>query len=612
MKSVFFVFLMFFDASFLNAQQRHQFSLGNEEFLMDGKPFQFIAGELHPARIPRPYWKHRIQMAKAMGCNSISMYVFWNYYETQEGLFDFKTANRDIASFIRLCQQEGMWVLFRPGPYVCGEWDFGGLPPYLLKHSDIKIRCTDKRYMDAVERYIKKMAGEVAPLQSSNGGPVIMLQLENEYGSYGNDRLYLSELRKLWQDNGINIPFYTADGPAMHHLEAGCLDGCAIGLDPGTNDEDFALAMQYNPHVPSFCSELYPGWLTHWGEQWQKPDTTNLLRDVKYLLEQKKSFSFYVLHGGTNFGFNAGANAFSATQYLPDVTSYDYNAPIDEQGNPTYKYFALRKLIGSYVNYSLPDIPAPVRAIEIAPFNLVPFTSVFNNLPTPIVTVQPQPMENFNQYEGFILYRTKLIGPHGGKLLITEPHDYVLVFLNGVFVDTIYRDGGRWSIDIPEATSKNAVLDILVEGMGRINFAQYMIDRKGITDRVTLNGITLMNWETFLLPMSVEYVSNLVQLRGQKSFTPCRSYNENVKGEGIFFATEFELEEVADTFLDMCNFKKGMVWVNGNNLGRYWNRGPQQRLYCPATFLNEGKNTIVVFDLHQQQATTICGKKTLE
>lgn len=605
-------FLVLFSVLFsltISAQPKHQFTFSKDEFLLDGKPFQIIGGELHPSRIPQQYWKHRIQMAKAMGCNTISMYVFWNYHETGEGVFDFKTGNRDIAAFIRLCQQEKMWVLFRPGPYVCGEWDFGGLPPYLLKYPDIKIRCMDKRYMEAVARYVKNISLEIAPLQCTNGGPVLMLQLENEYGSYGNDKEYLYELKKLWQDNAINIPFYTADGPAAHHLEAGTLEGCAIGLDPGANDANFEAAQKHNPNVPSFCSELYPGWLTHWGEKWQKPDTTNLLKDVRYLLEHKKSFSFYVLHGGTNFGFTAGANAFSPTQYQPDVTSYDYNAPIDEQGNPTYKYHALRKLIARYVNYKLPDVPAPIPAIEINPFKLLPYTSLWDNLPEPINTVQPRPMENFGQNSGCILYRTKLFGPKSGTLTITEPRDYALIFLNGVYVDSVYRDGGRWSIDLPKVDSKEIVLDILVEAMGRINFAQYMIDRKGITDRVTLNGITLMNWETFLLPMQVNYISDL---KPKNEFKPAMSFNENKKGEGVFFKTEFDMDKPADTFLDISNFKKGIVWVNGNNLGRYWNRGPQKSLYCPANFLKEGKNTIVVFDLHQQQAAEVSGKKTLE
>jgi beta-galactosidase len=383
-------------------------------------------------------------------------------------------------------------------------------------------------------------------------------------------------------------------------LQSGSLDSCAIGLDPGVNDGDFDQAKKQNPNVPSFCSELYPGWLTHWGEAWQRPDTAGLLKDVTYLLQHKKSFNFYVLHGGTNFGFNAGANAFNPTQYQPDVTSYDYDAPIDEQGNPTYKYYALRNLIAKYTDYKIPDVPQAIPSINIAEFTLQPFTSLWNELPKPITTVQPQPMENFDQKSGFILYRTKLIGPKSGKLIITEPHDYALIFLDGKFIDTIYRDGGNWTIDLPATTAKEPVLDILVEGMGRINFAQYLIDRKGITDRVTLNGITLTNWQTFTMPMDEKFIAALQP----------KTMDEN-KSE-LFFKGSFELNELGDTYLDMHNFKKGVVWVNGHNLGRYWNKGPQFRLYCPATWLLKGKNEVMIFDLHQQEVTTGYGAKTLE
>jgi beta-galactosidase len=583
------------------SQNAHTFSFSKNDFLLDGKPFQFISGELHPARIPKQYWKHRIQMAKAMGCNTIAVYVFWNYHETSPGVFDFETENRNIAEFIRICKAEGMWVLLRPGPYVCGEWDFGGLPSYLLKIPDIKVRCMDARYMSAVKRYINRLSKEIVPQQCTNGGPIIMFQIENEYGSYSNDKNYLKALKNFWRENNINVPFYTSDGAAKYLLESGSLDSCAIGLDPGpgVNDNDFLQAEKQNPNVPSFCSELYPGWLTHWGEQWQKPDTTNLLRDVRWLLAHKKSFNLYVIHGGTNFGFTAGANAFTPTQYQPDVTSYDYDAPINEQGNPTYKYFALRNLIAQNVSYKLPEVPAPIPSMEIPAVMLQPFTGIFEHLPKPTTTVQPEPMENFNQQSGFILYRTKLVGPKSGTLIITEPHDYALIFLDGKFVDTIYRDGGKWNIELPPSNNKEPVLDILVEAMGRINFAQYLIDRKGITNRVTLNGITLTNWETYSLPLT-------------SPPTPLQRRGELETGAPKFFKGDFELTEIADTYIDMSNYKKGVVWVNGNNLGRYWNRGPQFHLYCPATFFKKGKNEIIVFDLHQQNAAEIKGVRGTE
>lgn len=580
--------------------QIHKFALGKEDFLLDGKPFQIISGEMHPARIPHEYWRHRIQMAKAMGCNTIAVYVFWNYHETTQGFFDFTTGNHNIAEFIRICKEEGMWVMLRPGPYVCAEWDFGGLPPYLLKIPDIKVRCSDTRYMSAVTRYVTRLSKEIKPLLCTNGGPVIMVQVENEYGSYANDKNYLEALRKLWIQNGINVPFYTADGPTPFMLEAGNIDGAAIGLDSGSSDADFDQAKKRNPNVPSFSSETYPGWLTHWGEKWARTDTASILKEVKYLLDHKKSFNLYVIHGGTNFGFTAGANAFNATQYQPDLTSYDYDAPINEQGSATPKYFALRRLIQQYISYKIPDVPKPVKTIEIPSINLTAFSTIWNELPAPVLVPQPKPFEAFNQNQGLMLYRTKLIGHKSGNLTITEPHDYALIFLDGKFIDTIYRDGGKWTVKLPTTESKEPVLDILMEGMGHINFAQYMIDRKGITDRVTLNGMTLMNWQVYPLSMGEKFILSL------KSKKP-----EEFKN-GIFFKGQFNLTETGDTYIDMSNYSKGIVYVNGHNLGRYWNAGPQKRLYCPASWLKKESNKIVVFDLLQAQPATVSGKTTLD
>ena len=599
-KKVIFISLLLFSLCG-TAQTKHNFALSKSGFLLDGKPFQIISGEMHPARIPKAYWEHRIQMAKAMGCNTIAAYIFWNYHEQKEGIFHFTTENRNIADFIKICQQEGMWVLLRPGPYVCAEWDFGGLPPYLLKYPDIKVRCMDPRYMAATERYIAELAKQVNPLQFVNGGPILMVQVENEYGSYGNDKNYLEALRTAWLKNGTTVPFYTADGPTAFMLEAGHIKGTAIGLDSGGSDADFAQASKSDPNVPAFSSETYPGWLTHWGEKWQRPDTNDLKKEVEYLLQHKRSVNFYVIHGGTNFGFTAGANAFSPTQYQPDITSYDYDAPINEQGQPTAKYFTLRNLITKYVSYKIPDVPKEILAIEIPAIDMKYMTTIWNRLPSPILSVQPKPMEDYDQNQGLILYRTKLIGHKSGKLKIWEPHDYALVFLNGKFIDTVYRDGGNWTVDLPKTDMENPTLDILVEGMGHINFAQFMIDRKGITDRVTLNGMTLMNWEIFPLPMDAAFVTKAAQAdRGMD--------NRN----GMFFKGNFSLPETGDTYFDLSNYSKGMVYVNGHNLGRHWNTGPQQRLYCPAGWLKKGNNEIIVFDLLQTEAKPILAFKNLE
>ncbi len=597
MKYILVVFVMLVTGAGY-AQGRHRFALGQHAFLLDGKPFQIISGEMHPARIPREYWLHRIRMAKAMGCNTIAAYVFWNYQEVAPGQWDFHSGNHDIAAFIRLCQAEGMWVLLRPGPYVCAEWDWGGLPTWLLKIPDIRVRCMDPRYMAAVRKYIARLSMEVVSLQCDHGGPILMVQVENEYGSYGNDRNYVAEVHRLWQVNGVTVPFYTADGPTPFMLEAGSLDSCAIGLDSGSGDADFDQATRRNPNVPAFSSETYPGWLTHWKEKWQHPDTADIMNELRYLLSHHRSFNLYVVHGGTNFGFTAGANAFSPTQYQPDVTSYDYDAPINEQGRPTAKYFALRNLIASYTDHPLPPVPAPVPVMEIPPVKLQPVASLWESLPKPVHTVMPMSMEALGQTGGLILYRTKLIGHKSGSLTITEPHDFALVFLNGRLIDTVYRDGGHWTVKLPETGVREPVLEILVESMGHINFAQYMIDRKGITDRVTLDGMTLMNWETF----------SLLQNGWTEQMTP----KVDRARPGYFFRGKFLLDSVADTYLDLSSFRKGIVWVNGHNLGRYWNVGPQQRLYCPASWLKKGENAVQVLDLLKTDAGSISGAKTLE
>jgi len=577
-------------------QARHAFTLGKDDFLLDGKPFQMLAGEMHPARIPAEYWRHRIQMAKAMGLNTIAAYLFWNYHETAEGTFDFATGNRDVATFIRIAQEEGMWVLLRPGPYVCAEWDFGGIPPYLLADPELKVRCLNPRYMTAVERYISRLAAVVKPMLVANGGPIVMVQIENEYGSYGNDRSYMARLRELWVKNGVPGPFYTADGPTTYMLEAGSLPGAAVGLDSGSTEKHWDLARSIVPGVPVFSSETYPGWLTHWGEQWARPKTDDLVKEVTFLLTAKKSFNFYVIHGGTNFAFTAGANS-GGKGYEPDLTSYDYDAPINEQGRPTPKYTALRDLIGTYraTDDPLPAVPSPIPAVALPEFPMTAHASIWNHLPAPVASVQPRPFEMYGQNQGLVLYRTSLVGRKSGKLTITDLHDYATVFVDGTFIGTLDRRLGEKSIDIPRSDAAMPVLDILVEGMGHINFAQELIDRKGITDRVTLQGMTLMNWKVYLLPLREAWVASL----------PADKDPGN--RPGMFFTGSFTLDTPADTFIDMTGYRKGVVWVNRHNLGRYWDIGPQKRLYCPAPWLRAGRNQVVVLDLHLTDAAPLRG-----
>ena len=585
----------------LRAQtQTHSFKFEGAQFLLNGKPFQFMAGELHFQRIPREYWRDRLLKARAMGLNTIATYVFWNALEPEPGQWNFAGMN-DVAGFIKLAQEVGLHVILRPGPYACAEWDFGGLPVWLLRAPDIKIRCMDPRYIAACDSYIKKMAEQVGNLLVNRGGPILMVQLENEYGSYGNDRAYMQALKRMWEAAGVPGPFCTADGATPAMLEAGSVPGAAIGLDPGTSDKDYAEALKLKRNVPIFCAELYPGWLTHWGEKWASTKTESVLPEIQWLLDNKKSFSLYMFHGGTNFGFTAGAN-FS-DKYQPDVTSYDYDAPLNEIGAPTPKYMAIRDLLAKYQpdGAKLPDLPAPLPAIEITAIAFTQSAGVFDNLPVPVPSVQPKPMEAFNQNTGFILYRTKLVGHHSGRLRLTELRDFATIYVDAKFVGTLDRSKSESQIEIPASDPPAQMLDILVEGMGRINFSQHMLDRKGITDRVTLNGMTLMNWDVFKLPMDARSL-------GALKFTA----GDAVEQPGAFFRGAFDLADTGDTYLDMSAWKKGVVWINGRNLGRYWSIGPQQRLFCPAPYLKKGRNEIVVLELLEKRAAPVRGVKTLE
>jgi hypothetical protein len=377
-------------------------------------------------------------------------------------------------------------------------------------------------------------------------------------------------------------------------LEAGSYPGCAVGLDSGLSPNDYAVAAKMNPGVPAFSSETYPGWLTHWGEQWARTDTDSIVGQVRWLLDNHKSFNLYMVHGGTNFGFTAGANN-GGHGYEPDLTSYDYDAPVTEQGRATPKYSALRELIGkSRPDVQVPPIPDPIPAADVPPVAMTRLGSLLDKLPKPVSMAQPKPFEELGQTDGCILYRTRLIGHKSGRLSVKDVHDWALVFEDGKLVGTLDRRGGVTSIDLPEPATATPTLDILVEGMGRINFSEAIIDRKGITDRVVLDGMTLMGWEAFQFPLDVAWIEGI------------KPSSEPVKPASIFQGS-FDLTTPADTYLDLSGYQKGYVWVNGHNLGRYWKIGPQQRLYCPAPWLKKGRNEIRVLDFLTTEPVSIAG-----
>ncbi|WP_249173552.1 beta-galactosidase [Burkholderia dolosa] len=601
-----------------NDGRHHELTFGDDgvTFLLDGAPFQIRSGEMHPARIPREYWRHRIQMAKAMGMNTIAVYVMWNFHETAEGKFDFDTDRRDVDAFIRLCQDEGMWVLLRPGPYICGEWDLGGIPARLLAHDDIQLRVgshCDPRFMAAARAYIAELAPRVRPLMSASGGPVLMLQIENEYASYGNDVAYLEEIRQAWIDSGIAGPFFTDDGVKQLQENRTALDGCAIGLS-GPKAHDIAKIRDLFPGSTVMGGELYPGFFTHWGDQKFQGTDADISRELADFMKYGLSFSIYVIHGGTSFGFTAGANLDQETaEYQPDITSYDYYAPIDEQGRATENFIRYRELIQAHLRDPLPPVPAAPRTLELAgdyALNPYLYASVWDNLPPAVVTADaPRPMEAHGQHCGFVLYRHDELRGVGGPLAARGVHDYATVFVDGSYVGAIARpkmprylaDGLRAvrDGDDVELPDNGNTLDVLVEGMGRVNYGYDLIDRKGITATVRLGERPLQGWKTYALPMDDAYIAGL-QPRCTDPDRP-----------GLFFKATLMLDSVGDTFLDMRDWIKGVVWVNGRNLGRYWNVGPQFRLFCPAPWLRNGYNEVLIFDMHQTTPAPISLRGTL-
>ena len=579
-------------------QQSNSFTLGNKEFLLNGKPFVIRAAELHYPRIPKEYWEQRIQLCKAMGMNTVCIYLFWNIHEQKQDQYDF-TGQNDVAEFVRLIQKNGMYCIVRPGPYVCAEWDMGGLPWWLLKKKDIRLReLSDSFFMERTKKFLDVAGKQLAPFQIQNGGNIIMVQVENEYAAFGSDSAYMKAMRDNVRKAFDKVQLFRCDWGSNFNKYK--LDDVAITLNfgAGSNIENqFKNFQEVNPTAPLMCSEYWTGWFDHWGKSHETRSVDSFIGSLKDMMDRKISFSLYMAHGGTSFGQWGGAND---APYGPMVASYDYNAPIGEQGNTTEKFFAIRNLLKNYLQEGekLGEIPQAMPIIEIPIFELKESASLFANLPVAHSSENIQPMEFFDQGWGRILYRTKLSASAvKQKMVITELHDWATIFINGKAIGILDRRKAENTIEIP-ALAKDSQLDILVEATGRVNYGETILDNKGITKKVELSdGKTtkeLKNWQVYNFPVDYTFQSN-------KKYT-----TGDLNGPG-WYKGSFNLTQTGDTFLDMSTWGKGMVYVNGHNLGRFWKIGPQQTLFVPGVWLKEGKNEIIILDVDKPISRKVSG-----
>lgn len=567
----------------------HTFAIGTNDFLLDGQRFEIRCGEIHAARVPREYWRHRLQMAKAMGLNTVCAYLFWNQIEPREGKFDWSD-QADVAEFCRIAQEEKLWVILRPGPYSCAEWEMGGLPWWLLKNDEIKLRSRDPLFLEPAKKYLKEVGRVLGPLQVTHGGPILMVQVENEYGFLGKDVEYMGELRKTLIDAGFNVPLFACNPPSVirNAFREDIFPVVNFGSDPAGG---FRALRAVLPQGPLMCGEFYPGWFDTWGSPHHTGSTQRFLNDLDYMLKNDESFSIYMAHGGTTFGLWSGADR----PFKPDTSSYDYDAPISEAGWPTDKFFQTRKLFAQYLlpGETIPEPPAKNPVISLAEVELTESAPLLGNLGKGISSKSPLNMEQYDQDHGCIVYQTTIPAGEAGTLDLGTVHDFGFVFLDGQPIGVADRRNNSFKIKLP-ARTKPGTLQVLVEAMGRVNFGEEVHDHKGIIGSVKLEGKELLDWKAYNFPLDKKMLG---RLRYQKTAT----------SGPAFWRGTIRVEKPGDTFLDLRSWGKGVVWVNGHCLGRYWDIGPTQTAYVPGPWLKKGKNEIVILDLVGPEKPVVAG-----
>ncbi|WP_426480957.1 glycoside hydrolase family 35 protein [Chryseobacterium sp. R2ACT005] len=585
------LFFLSFNTMF---SQKGNFEIRDGHFILNGKPFTVYSGEMHYPRVPSEYWKHRLEMMKAMGLNTVTTYVFWNYHEEAPGKWNF-SGEKDLKKFIKTAQEVGLYVIIRPGPYVCAEWEFGGYPWWLQKNKDLEIRRDNKAFLEECRKYINQLAKQIVPMQINNGGPVIMVQAENEFGSYvaqrkdiplEEHRKYSHKIKEMLLNSGVSVPLFTSDGSSL--FKGGSIEG-AIPTANGEGDIDILKKSinEYNGgQGPYMVAEYYPGWLDHWAEPFVKVSTEEVVKQTELYIKNGISFNYYMIHGGTNFGFTSGANYDRDHDIQPDLTSYDYDAPISEAGWATPKYNALREVFQKIHQNKLPDVPKPMKVITIPTIKFSKINYLFDltDRQKPVVSDKPLTFEDLNIGNGYVLYRRKFDNDTKGKLEIKGLRDYANIYINGRWKGELNRVNKKYDLDIEIKPGDR--LEILVENMGRINYgAEIVHNLKGIISPVKINGTEVSgNWEMLPMPFDT-FPKHTFKQKEIAAHSP------------VIQEAEFTLDETGDTFLDMRNFGKGIVFINGKNAGRYWSKvGPQLTLYIPGVWLKKGRNLIQIFE----------------
>ncbi len=576
------------------------FEIKGNEFCLNGEPFKIYSGAIHYFRSLPEYWEDRLLKLKLAGFNTVETYVCWNLHEPRKGEYNF-SGMLDIVKFLETAQKIGLYAIVRPGPYICAEWEFGGFPAWLLKDKNIELRCNNPVYLQHVRDFFEKLFSILKPMLITNGGNIIAMQIENEYGSYGNDKKYLAALKNMYEESGIDVLKFTSDGTWCNMLSGGTIENVLPTLNFGSRTATAFSALEPYGKVPKMCMEFWCGWFDHWGEKHHKRGSDSIIKEIEEFLKQSASFNMYMFHGGTNFGFNAGSNHNKGFQ--PTTTSYDYCAPLTEWGDYTETYHKIRKLLCEKQNIELTELPPSPKMQNIGKVELSERAYLFDNLDAisqKHYSPLPRHMEAYGQNHGLIYYATKLKGKYSSAFLsIKDVHDYAHVYFDKKKIAVIDRRKEASLFNklklkkqlYINGVSSESELGILVDTMGRVNYGADLYDRKGIS-KVALANQTLMDYDVYTIPLD-----NLESL----SFKSIDSDTE--KTGPVFLKGYFEAKN-GDCFVNMSGFTKGYVFVNGFNLGRYWNIGPQKALYLPSALLKE-KNEIIILELEKFKSTDI-------